>query len=87
MSGGAEIGCQAHDVAHQRFTSLKSLVLWKMVVDAVLSEPVSGWFSLFYRERTGKNCENNPVVAHLGEFRPESRSVIRVLQGVSLFLD
>jgi hypothetical protein len=43
-----------------------------MVVDAVLSKPVSGLFSLFNREKTGKNCQNGPIWPVLGDFFPDS---------------
>ena len=31
--------------------------VWKMVVETVVHEPVSGLFSLFNRENTGKKCD------------------------------
>ena len=56
-----------------------------MAVHAVSSEPVSGAFSLFNREKTGKNCNSGSFWRCLGDSRPDSRRINSALQGVSLF--
>ncbi|XHY17885.1 hypothetical protein SuNHUV7_26860 (plasmid) [Pseudoseohaeicola sp. NH-UV-7] len=43
-----------------------------MVVDAVLTEPVSGLFSLFYREITGKICKFGLIWFVFDDFHPDS---------------
>jgi len=51
-------------MAHQNITTSKSLVLWKMVVDAVLSEPISAPFPCF----TGKEQGKTSIMGRFGVF-------------------